>query len=182
VGLSTTEAQLPPAILKPRQLDQGSRGHHPVVHCGLRRCPGPTPLEWDSRSQPTAGGSGLPVRGLERASSLGTEAPPRRRMLAQTWQGEFPHQEHRPGRLRAHLSVGVISPRQRLWACSTASQMVWEWTDDWYQQTRRRPRAATPPEGGQAGCCHDPHIPAVRSREASNRFTSSTCRPAPQGW
>jgi formylglycine-generating enzyme required for sulfatase activity len=80
----------------------------------------------------------------------GDEFAPRGRMMANTWQGEFPWQNLLLDRWERTSPVGAFPPNgYGLW---DMAGNVWEWTSDYF--TPRHPDAATKP------CCV-PHNPQV---------------------
>jgi len=108
--------------------------------------------------------------GLEQAEfAWGTELHPGGRMLANTWQGEFPHQNTRQDGYERTSPVGVFPANG--YGLLDCIGNVWEWTDDWYQDHAADPELQRHRAGAKPGCCTIPN-PRGGSREASIDPTS----------
>jgi formylglycine-generating enzyme len=95
--------------------------------------------------------------GLEgKAFVWGDEFAPRGRMMANTWQGEFPWQNLLLDRYERTSPVGTFPPNG--YGLFDMAGNVWEWTSDFFSQ--RHADAVTHP------CCA-PHNPRVTSAEQS---------------
>jgi formylglycine-generating enzyme required for sulfatase activity len=131
------------------------RDKHPVVHVAWDDVEAyaawagkaiPSEAEWEFAAR---GG----VDGLEFA--WGEELAPNGKMLANYWQGEFPHQNLALDGYERTAPVGSFPPNG--FGLYDMIGNVWEWTTDWYG------RAHT-----IASCCSaPPRNPAGGSREAS---------------
>ena len=87
----------------------------------------PTEAEWEFASR----------GGLEGATfTWGNEFAPKNRMMANTWQGEFPWQNLRTDGFEGTSPVGTFPPNG--YGLFDMAGNVWEWTSDFY--TTRSPR------------------------------------------
>ncbi|MCW2394052.1 formylglycine-generating enzyme required for sulfatase activity [Sphingobium sp. B8D3C] len=128
---------------------------HPVVHIACADAG--AYAAWAGKRLPTEAEWEFAARGgLDRkAFAWGDELHPGGAMLANTWQGDFPHQNDlsdgylRTSPVRAYAANGF-----GLW---DMIGNVWEWTSDWYVD---RHDAPTKP------CCA-PHNPRGASEDAS---------------
>jgi formylglycine-generating enzyme required for sulfatase activity len=107
----------------------------------------PTEAEWEFAA----------LGGLEGATfPWGNEFAPKNRMMANTWQGEFPWQNLRTDGFEGTSPVGTFPPNG--YGLFDMAGNVWEWTSDFY--TARHPDEIAHP------CCA-PHNPRVESPEQS---------------
>jgi sulfatase modifying factor 1 len=118
------------------------REHHPVVHVAhadaeaYARWKGkrlPNEAEWERAAR---GG----LEGVEFA--WGSELHPGGRMLANTWQGDFPNHNSRLDGWERTSPVGSFPANP--YGLLDMIGNVWEWTDDWYQP-HARTVAGSPP-------------------------------------
>jgi formylglycine-generating enzyme required for sulfatase activity len=122
----------------------GGREHHPVTHVAYSDAL--AYAEWAGKSLPTEPEWEYAARGgLDGATfTWGEEFAPRGRMMANTWQGEFPWQN-----LCTDGYEGT-SPVERFpangYGLYDMAGNVWEWTADWFD---------TPPASTRA-CCAPP--------------------------
>ena len=94
-----------------------------------------------------------------RVFTWGDEFAPKGRMMANTWQGEFPWQNLLTDRYERTSPVETYPPNG--YGLYDMAGNVWEWTDDWYD-TSAPADVATPP----SGCC----APVDVSRSPDERF------------
>lgn len=135
--------------------DLKGRERHPVVHVAWDDVQAyaawvgkaiPTEAEWEFACR---GG----MDGLDYA--WGNELAPRGRMLANYWQGEFPHQNLKLDGFERTAPVGSFPPNG--FGLFDMIGNVWEWTSDWYTDGHLA-----------AGCCSAPvRNPTGAPREAS---------------
>jgi len=97
----------------------------------------------------------------------GDEFAPRGRMMANTWQGEFPWQNLLLDRYAGTSPVGAFPPSG--YGLVDMAGSVWEWTSDHF----------TSPHPGPAGkpCCV-PHNPQLTSPPAKSRSRARSSRAA----
>ena len=136
----------------------GGRERHPVTH--VAHADATAYAEWAGKSLPTEAEWEYAARGgLDGAIfTWGDEFAPKGRMMANTWQGEFPWQNLLLDRFEATSPVGTYPPNG--YGLYDMAGNVWEWTDDWFTtpaaeigQLLRAPaparRRAVPAEGDQ---------------------------------
>jgi formylglycine-generating enzyme len=121
----------------------GGRERHPVTHIAFEDAQ--AYAQWAGTALPTEAEWEFAARGgLDGATyAWGEEFAPRGRMMANTWQGEFPWQNLLLDRYERTSPVGSFPPNG--YGLSDVTGNVWEWTtDEW-----------SPDHGGAAGhaCC-----------------------------
>jgi sulfatase modifying factor 1 len=137
-----------------RGSDTYTRGRHPVVHVAYE----------DAQAYADWAGKGLPSEaewefaargGLEGATyAWGDEFTPDGRIMANTWQGEFPWQNLATDGYEGTSPVASFPPNG--YGLYDVTGNVWEWTSDFY-----RSRHA---DSAQKSCC-TPRNPRVTSWE-----------------
>jgi formylglycine-generating enzyme required for sulfatase activity len=148
-----------------RESNVGGRELHPVVHVGVEDAEAyaswagkrlPTEAEWEYAARGGLEGAAFP---------WGNEFVPRGRMMANTWQGEFPWQNLL---LDGHETT---SPVKRFpangYGLYDVVGNVWEWTADYF--TPSHPRDAVKP------CCV-PRNPRTRAPDPADE----PAQPSPQ--
>ncbi len=135
----------------------GGREVHPVTH--VAHADALAYADWAGKSLPTEAEWEYAARGgLDGAVfTWGDEFAPKGRMMANTWQGEFPWQN-----LRTDGYEGT-SPVERFpangYGLYDMAGNVWEWTDDFFE----------PPSAAQRPCCA-PRNPRADAEPESERF------------
>ena len=107
----------------------------------------PTEAEWEFAARGGLEGATFP---------WGSEFAPKNRMMANTWQGEFPWQNLRTDGFEGTSPVGTFPPNG--YGLFDMAGNVWEWTSDFY--------ATAHPDEAARPCCA-PHNPRVESPEQS---------------
>jgi formylglycine-generating enzyme len=149
------------------------RERHPVVHIAYEDVA--AYASWAGKELPTEAEWEFAARGgLEGATyAWGNEFSPKGKMMANTWQGEFPFENLRTDRFERTAPVGSF-PRNGYGLLDVTGN-VWEWTTDWYRDSHQ-------PEGA---CCggddrersHDPRMPDVPIPRKVIKGGSFLCAP-----
>jgi formylglycine-generating enzyme required for sulfatase activity len=153
---------------------------HPVVHiaytdaliyAGWAGKDLPTEAEWEFASR----------GGLDAAEfAWGTEFMPGDEQMANTWQGEFPHQKRNPGGHERTSPVKAFPPNG--YGLYDMIGNVWEWTSDWYSPKHEAdaPKACCIPEnprGGSETSSYDPRQPNIKIPRKVLKGGSHLCAP-----
>ncbi len=154
--------------------------NHPVVHVAysdafaFARWAGkdlPTEAEWEFAAR---GG----LADVEYA--WGEEFAPCGRHMANTWQGEFPHQNLCTDGFERTSPVTAFPPND--YGVHDMIGNVWEWTSDWYSQRHEADaqKACCIPEnprGGREGESFDPCLPQISIPRKVLKGGSHLCAP-----
>jgi len=164
----------------------GGRERHPVTHVAFADAL--AYAEWAGKSLPTEAEWEYAARGgLNRAVfTWGDEFAPKGRMMANTWQGEFPWQNLLLDRYEGTSPVGTYPPNG--YGLYDMAGNVWEWTSDWFEAAgaeERSPCCAPAPnqerfprrvvKGGSHLCAPNyclRYRPAARQGETIDTSTS----------
>ena len=135
---------------------------HPVVHVAWADVA--AYAVWAGEEVPTEAQWELAARGgLDGAPyAWGNELNPNGRWMANTWQGDFPHQNTAEDGYERTSPVGTFPPNG--YGLVDMIGNVWEWTSDWYadhNQTRTHSCCSVPdPRGGSEAASIDRRDPA----------------------
>jgi formylglycine-generating enzyme len=162
---------------------------HPVTH--VAAADADAYAAWAGKELPTEAEWEFAARGgLEGAVfTWGDEMNPGERIMANTWQGEFPWQDLKPPRKRGTSAVASFPPNG--YGLYDVVGNVWEWTSDYFTPRHpdeaakaccvpRNPRVTTPEQSygrGQPGG----HIPRLVIKGGSHLCAPNYClryRPA----
>lgn len=134
----------------------GGRERHPAVHIAHEDAE--AYASWVSKELPTEAEWEFAARGgLEGATyAWGDEFAPKGRMMANTWQGQFPWENLETDRYEGTSPVKTYPPNG--YGLFDATGNVWEWTSDYF--SKRSPDEERP-------CCV-PTNPRVDSSEGSH--------------
>ncbi|MCD9087082.1 formylglycine-generating enzyme family protein [Stenotrophomonas sp. SY1] len=154
---------------------------HPVVHVAFADALAfavwagkelPSEAEWEYASK---GGND------NTEFAWGDELVPEGRYMANTWQGEFPWENHKLDGYEFTAPVGSF-PANGFDLYDMIGN-VWEWTTDWYQDHGRIQKACCTldnPRGGERDASVDPndtaHIPRRVTKGGSHACAPSYCR------
>jgi formylglycine-generating enzyme required for sulfatase activity len=157
------------------------REDHPVVHVTYADVEAyanwvgkaiPTEAEWEFAAW----------GGRENAEfAWGDELHPKGKMMANTWQGEFPWENLKTDGYERTSPVGVFPANgYRLY---DMIGNVWEWTTDWYQEHRQITKAdccgtLMNPRGGDREASYDPNLPDVKIPRKVIKGGSFLCAPS----
>jgi formylglycine-generating enzyme len=138
------------------------REDHPVVHVACEDVE--TYGRWAGKELPTEAEWEFAARGgLDGAVySWGNEFAPGGKMMANTWQGEFPVQNLLVDGFERTSPVGYFPPNG--YGLYDMTGNVWEWTADWYESRHRPAKACCSgrAKGDAREKSHDPLTPNVR--------------------
>jgi formylglycine-generating enzyme len=140
--------------------DLAGRDRHPVTHVSFEDAT--AYAAWSGKSLPTEAEWEYAARGgLDGAVyTWGDEFAPKGRMMANTWQGEFPWQNLRTDRYAGTSPVKAFPPNG--YGLFDMAGNVWEWTTDYYRPSH--------PDVPVHACCgpSGPRVnPAVTTPEGS---------------
>ncbi|WP_253389606.1 formylglycine-generating enzyme family protein [Methylorubrum extorquens] len=157
---------------------------HPVVHVTFK----------DAEAYAAWAGKGLPTEaewefaargGLDGAEfAWGDELAPGGRLMANIWQGDFPHLNTSTGAFRRTTPIGYFPPNG--YGLIDMIGNVWEWTTDWFAQQHRAdaPKACCLPQNPRGGreedsfdlCTPHSRIPRKVVKGGSHLCAPNYCR------
>jgi formylglycine-generating enzyme required for sulfatase activity len=157
------------------------RENHPVVHVTYADVEAyaqwigkaiPTEAEWEF-----AAWGGLPYAEF----AWGDELHPQGKMMANTWQGEFPWQNLKTDGYEGTSPVGAFAPNG--YGLYDMIGNTWEWTTDWYQthgQIKPEDCCGTRvnPRGGDREASYDPQMPEIKIPRKVIKGGSFLCAPS----
>jgi formylglycine-generating enzyme required for sulfatase activity len=156
------------------------REAHPVVHVAYEDAK--TYAAWAGKSLPTEAEWEYAARGgLEGAAyPWGDHFAPGGRMMANTWQGEFPWENRCTDGYEGTSPVGAFPPNG--YGLYDMVGNVWEWTMDWYQHRHQRAapnarRVLVNPRGGRKERSYDPAQSEIRIPRKVLKGGSHLCAP-----
>jgi len=135
---------------------------HPVVH--IAYCDAEAYAKWAHKQLPTEAEWEYAARGgLEGAEfAWGEEFLLQKKHMANTWQGEFPHENTRADGYARTSPVTAFPPNG--YGLYDMIGNTWEWTTDWYS-AQHEPTASSP-------CC-----PSENPRGAAQESSYDSCQP-----
>jgi len=154
--------------------------NHPVVHVSFADAL--AYARWSGKDLPTEAEWEFAARGgLDGAEyAWGEGLTPGGRHLANTWQGEFPHQNLGEDGFERTSPVTAFPPNG--YGLQDMIGNVWEWTTDWYAP-KHQADAAKPcciPQNPRGGCkddSYDPDLPEIKIPRKVIKGGSHLCAP-----
>jgi formylglycine-generating enzyme required for sulfatase activity len=158
------------------------KGHddHPVVHVAYKDAE--AYAKWAGKALPTEAEWEFAARGgLDDAEfAWGDELTPGGRYMANTWQGNFPHENLKNDGYERTSPVKTFPPNG--YGLYDMIGNVWEWTTDWYipKHSADAPKACCIPEnprGPREDQSYDPCQPQIRIPRKVLKGGSHLCAP-----
>jgi formylglycine-generating enzyme required for sulfatase activity len=153
---------------------------HPVVHVAYKDVE--AYARWAGKELPTEAEWEYAARGgLEAAEfAWGDSLMPKDRLMANTWQGNFPNENLKLDGYERTSPVDAFPPNG--YGIHDMIGNVWEWTQDWYsakhEGTAQKPCCAAPnPRGGGVEGSYDPAEPEIRIPRKVLKGGSHLCAP-----
>jgi sulfatase modifying factor 1 len=154
------------------------RDRYPVVHVAFEDVE--AYAKWAGKELPTEAEWEFAARGgLEGAAyAWGNEFSPGGKLLANTWQGEFPIENLKLDGFEGIAPVGSFPPNG--YGLYEMTGNVWEWTTDWYEdhhQVEHSCCANLNPRGGDREKSYDPCSPEIKIPRKVMKGGSYLCAP-----
>jgi formylglycine-generating enzyme len=154
------------------------REKHPVVQVAFEDAE--AYARWAGKELPTEAEWERAARGgLEGAAyAWGDEFTPGGKLMANTWQGEFPVENLRTDGFERTSPVGSFPPNG--YGLYDMIGNIWEWTTSWYQehsQVEHACCASINPQGGDREKSYDPRMPDIRIPRKVMKGGSYLCAP-----
>jgi formylglycine-generating enzyme required for sulfatase activity len=153
---------------------------HPVVHVSFADAL--AYAKWAGKELPTEAEWEFAARGgLDGAEyAWGDELAPGGRHMANTWQGDFPHQNRNEDGFARTSPVTAFPPNG--YGAHDMIGNVWEWTTDWFSSKHEAeaPKACCIPEnprGGREEGSYDPCQPQIKIPRKVIKGGSHLCAP-----
>jgi sulfatase modifying factor 1 len=153
---------------------------HPVVHVAYKDAQ--AYAEWAGKDLPSEAEWEFAARGgLEGAEfTWGDELLPAGKPMANTWQGNFPHENLKLDGYERTSPVTAFPPNG--YGIRDMIGNVWEWTSDWYSANHPADAAKSccipqNPRGGGEEASFDPCLPSIRIPRKVLKGGSHLCAP-----
>jgi formylglycine-generating enzyme required for sulfatase activity len=151
---------------------------HPVVHVAFEDAV--AYAKWAGKELPTEAQWEFAARGgLDGAVyAWGDDFSPQGRMMANTWQGDFPNENLVEDGYEGTAPVGSFPPNG--FGLFDMAGNVWEWTRDWFEEHNQITHsccASVNPKGGARDKSFDPRTPDLRIPRKVMKGGSYLCSP-----
>lgn len=157
------------------------RETHPVVHVTYEDVT--TYANWIGKAIPTEAEWEFAAWGGRQDAEFawGDELHPKGKMMANTWQGEFPWENLKTDGYERTSPVGAFPASG--YGLYDMIGNVWEWTTDWYQEHRQIQKdsccaSLVNPRGGDREASYDPNLPGVKIPRKVIKGGSFLCAPS----
>ncbi len=146
--------------------DISGKADHPVVHVAYQDAV--AFAAWAGKELPSEAEWEFAARGGHDGAEFawGTEFAPGGRQMANTWQGEFPHENLEVDGYSRTSPVTAFPPNA--YGLHDMIGNVWEWTTDWY--SNRHDLGAAPSCCGPAGAVRDREVDSYDPRQPEIRI------------
>ena len=153
---------------------------HPVVHIAYRDAE--AYAKWAGKELPSEAEWEFAARGgLDGAEfAWGDEFTPGEKHMANTWQGNFPHENLCTDGFDRTSPVTAFPPNA--YGIYDMIGNVWEWTTDWWSAKHRGDKTESccvqdDPRSGREGESYDPRLPTIRIPRKVIKGGSHLCAP-----
>jgi sulfatase modifying factor 1 len=156
------------------------REKHPVVHVAYEDVE--AYAKWIGKELPTEAEWEFAARGgLDgKAFAWGDELYPKDKIMANTWQGEFPYENLCQDGYDRTSPIGAFPANG--YGLYDIIGNVWEWTADWYQEHRHFKKSPcctmTNPRGADREGSYDPQMPDIKIPRKVTKGGSFLCAPS----
>lgn len=157
------------------------RDNHPVVHVTYEDVE--AYAQWIGKAIPTEAEWEFAAWGGQDYAEFawGDELHPKGKMMANTWQGEFPWENLRTDGYEGTSPVGVFPVNG--YGLYDMIGNTWEWTTDWYQEHNQIKNESccgtlVNPRGGEPEASYDPQMPDVKIPRKVIKGGSFLCAPS----
>lgn len=161
--------------------DLEGRFDHPVVQIAYEDAK--AYAEWIGKSLPTEAEWEFAARGgIEGAAYVwGDDFTPDGKIMAKTWQGEFPWRNKAKKNLSRTAPVGSFPPNG--YGLYDMAGNVWQWTTDWYVNSHPQKDTSScctldNPRGPSVNASYDPQMPQVKIPRKVVKGGSFLCAPS----
>jgi formylglycine-generating enzyme required for sulfatase activity len=154
------------------------RADHPVVHVAFEDVE--AYAKWAGKDLPTEAEWEFAARGglAGAAFAWGDKFSPEGKLMANTWQGDFPVENLMLDGFERTAPVGSFPPNG--YGLYEMTGNVWEWTTDWYQEHGQISHSccgSVNPRGGKRENSYDPATPEIKIARKVMKGGSYLCAP-----
>jgi formylglycine-generating enzyme required for sulfatase activity len=154
------------------------RADHPVVHVAFEDVE--AYAKWAGKELPTEAEWEFAARGglAGAAFAWGDKFSPEGKLMANTWQGDFPVENLLLDGFEGTAPVGSFPPNG--YGLYEVTGNVWEWTADWYQEHGQISHSccgSVNPQGARREKSYDPRTPEIKIARKVMKGGSYLCAP-----